>query len=72
MPIVISLIALLAFAASLTPASANEWCGFHHKNHSQVRCGYSSIQQCKDALGNNAVCVPDPTFGAIEARQRAS
>jgi hypothetical protein len=51
------------FAASL-PAQAEDWCGFLDKAHSQVRCGYSSLAQCKQSLGDKkgAVCMPSPSF----------
>jgi len=61
------------------PASAQDWCGFLDKAHAQVKCGYSSLQQCQQALGENkatgkkeadkkdgdgtAVCLPDPASG---------
>jgi hypothetical protein len=71
MRVVSGLIVLVALAAPAAPASADEWCGFHDKNHALVRCGYSSIQQCTEALGKDAVCIPDPTSAAIEPRRHA-
>jgi hypothetical protein len=70
-------IGVLAIAGALAlpsgAASAQDWCGFHQKNGSQVRCGYSSLQQCKQALIDKAdkkdgddkgvTCVPDPASG---------
>ena len=56
-------------ALSAAPASASDWCGFHQKIHSRVRCGYSSLQVCKHKLaekksGDKTVtCVPDPAQG---------
>jgi hypothetical protein len=56
-------------ALSGTPASAQDWCGFHQKAGSQVKCGFSSLQQCKQALSDkkngdkNVTCLPDPAFG---------
>jgi hypothetical protein len=57
----------LALAAglmiSIPPARAQDWCGFLDKEHSQVRCGYSSLAQCKEAIGDkNAICMPSPSF----------
>lgn len=51
-------------AVSLSSAHAEEWCGFLDKQHSQVRCGYSSLADCKQALGEkkDAVCMPSPSF----------
>ena len=52
-------------AASPPPDNAPQWCGFHNKAGADVNCGYSNIQDCKKALGDDkdAVCVPDPAFG---------
>ena len=52
-------------AASPPPDDAPQWCGFHNKAGADVNCGYSNIQDCKKALGDDkdAVCVPDPAFG---------
>jgi len=33
------------------PASAQDWCGFLDKAHAQVKCGYSSLQECQQAFG---------------------
>ena len=63
----------LAIAAVLAlsgpTASAQDWCGFHQKAGSRVKCGFSSLQQCKQALANKktgdkaVTCMPDPAFG---------
>jgi hypothetical protein len=63
----------LALAGALAqPAAATDWCGFHQKAHARVRCGYSGLQQCKQALGDKAdkkgdgktvTCLPDPASG---------
>ncbi len=52
-----------SFAAAL-PAQADEWCGFLDKAHASVHCGYSSLAQCKQSLGDKkeAVCIPSPSF----------
>jgi len=70
MRILTGVAAAMAIAAALSaPASAADWCGFHQKAHSLVRCGYSSLQQCKQALSEKkngdqtAVCLPDPASG---------
>lgn len=58
-----------ALVLSAETASAQDWCGFHQKAHSLVRCGYSSLQQCKQALTDKkdgdktVVCLPDPASG---------
>jgi hypothetical protein len=56
-------------ALSGPTASAADWCGFQQKAGSRVQCGFSSLQQCKQALtdkknGDKGVtCLPDPAFG---------
>ena len=56
-------------ALSAAPASASDWCGFHKKIHSRVRCGYSSLHVCKQKLaekksGDKTVtCEPEPAQG---------
>jgi hypothetical protein len=58
-----------ALALSGTSASAQDWCGFHQKAGSRVQCGFSSLQQCKQALSDKkqgdkrVTCLPDPAFG---------
>ncbi len=51
-------------AGSLCSAQAEEWCGFLDQAHAPVRCGFSSIKDCKQALGSkkDAVCMPSPSF----------
>jgi Protein of unknown function (DUF3551) len=66
-------VVLTAFlAAPASSAQAAEWCGFLDKEHSQVRCGYSSLTQCKQALGESkdAVCMPSPSFAGKRASAR--
>lgn len=58
-----------ALALSGPMASAQDWCGFHQKAGSRVKCGFSSLQQCKQALAHKkdgdkgVTCLPDPAFG---------
>ena len=58
-----------ALALSASAASAADWCGFHQKEHSRVRCGYTSLQVCKEKLANkktgdkSVTCMPDPASG---------
>ena len=47
----ISLAPLLALI-TVSTVRATEWCGFIDKEHAQVHCGYSSVEQCKQAIGN--------------------
>ena len=60
---------LLPLAAILTlimvsTARADEWCGFLDKKGAPVRCGFSSLAQCRQSLGDKkeAVCMPSPSF----------
>lgn len=64
---VIILAALLALP--LSTATAAEWCGFVDKTNAQVQCGYSSLDECKQALPDkqNGYCMPDPGFARLGA-----
>ncbi|HVZ50453.1 MAG TPA: DUF3551 domain-containing protein [Pseudolabrys sp.] len=60
-------------AATTTPARADEWCGFKDKEGAPVRCGYSSLQECKQFTGaKDSVCMPDPGFALREERRARS
>jgi len=60
-------------AGAFAPAHAEQWCGFRDKAHERVRCGYSSLQQCRQVLadknrgkkdsGTIVICLPDPARG---------
>jgi hypothetical protein len=76
MRIATGLLGGLALAGLLAqPAAAADWCGFHQKAHARVQCGYSSLQQCKQALTDktdktdkkdadkSVTCLPDPASG---------
>jgi hypothetical protein len=62
-----------ALALTSTTASAADWCGFHRKEGARVQCGFSSLQECKQALSEKAsgkkeagtaiTCRPDPASG---------
>jgi Protein of unknown function (DUF3551) len=60
---------MLAF--SPMSARAADWCGFQQKANSRVQCGFSSLQQCKQALSDkkdkdgdkSVTCLPDPASG---------
>lgn len=64
----------LAIAALLTLTlttahAAGDYCGFLDREHSQVRCGFTSVEQCKQAIGDkNAICIANPEFAAIDRR----
>lgn len=73
------ILALAAFfALTLTAANATEWCGFLDKENARVHCGYSSLEQCKQSLGDkkDGYCMPNPGFasrnsGAMKVASRA-
>ena len=62
-------------AGSIVPAQAEDWCGFHQKANSHVRCGFSSLAHCKQALGiknkkaTNGTCRLDPSFAKVKSGQ---
>ena len=58
---------IAGFFAAALPAHAEEWCGFLDKEHSQVHCGYSSLAECKQSLGDkkDAICMPSPSFAKV-------
>jgi hypothetical protein len=74
MRLLIGLVAVAAFAASIPPARAEHWCGFLDAANAQVNCGYSSIAECKQATGDkkDAFCLPDPSFATYQGRQLAA
>ena len=42
---------------------AQQWCAFAPKQKSRMQCGYSSPEQCREAVsGIGGVCVPDPHY----------
>lgn len=67
------LVIAAALALTATGADATDWCGFHQNAGSRVRCGYSSLEQCKRALASKTgdkkaadkgmTCLPDPASG---------
>lgn len=71
MRVLFALAIAASFAASIPSARAEEWCGFVDKEGAQVRCGFSSLAQCKQALDDKKddVCMPSPSF-AEEKRRR--
>jgi hypothetical protein len=65
MRVLLGLAMTAAVIVSIPSAHAEEWCGFLDKEHSQVHCGYSSLAECKQSIGDkDAICIPDPNFAA--------
>ena len=74
MRVLLGLVAAGLLAGSLASARAEEYCGFLDKAHARVRCGFTSINDCKQALHHkkDAVCMPSPSFaksGQVSARK---
>ncbi len=70
MRFLLGLIVAGLMAGSLSSAQAAEWCGFHQKANARVRCGFSSLAECKQAFGPKAkhvTCVPDPSFAQTKS-----
>ncbi len=61
-------------ATSIASAQAQDWCGFIDKEHSRVRCDFSSLDECKQALGGkkDAYCMPNPMFAGNERGLRVA
>lgn len=66
------LLAALLALTTLSTARANEWCAFVDKEHSPVRCGYSSLAECQQSLldKKDAYCMPDPGFASASRPER--
>ncbi|HZD88499.1 MAG TPA: hypothetical protein VE224_00205 [Pseudolabrys sp.] len=64
MRILLGLAAAGLMTASLSAAHAENYCGFLDQAHARVRCGFTSIKDCKQALHHKkgAVCMPSPSF----------
>ena len=64
MRVLFGLVVAGLLAGSVCSASAEQWCGFLDKDHARVRCGFTSIKDCKQALHHkkDAVCMPSPSF----------
>lgn len=66
----LALVAAGLLVGSIMPAQAEDWCGFHQKANSRVRCGFTSLAQCKDAFHHkpkNVTCRLDPSFAQIHS-----
>lgn len=66
MRLLLCLMTAAALVTAIPSASAQDWCGFLDKEHSKVRCGYSSVTECKQSIGDTKViCMPDPEFASV-------
>lgn len=73
MRILLGLIAAATFAVLTSHAHADDWCGFLDQEHARVRCGYSSLDECEQSLGDKkgAFCMPDPNFASEQDNRSA-
>jgi len=64
MRVLLGLAAAGLIATSFSAARAESYCGFLDQAHARVRCGFTSIKDCKQALHHkkDAVCMPSPSF----------
>jgi hypothetical protein len=74
MRILFGLMVAGSLLATLAPVHADEWCGFLDKSGSRVRCGFSSLAECKQVLGDkkDAVCMRSPSFANGRVAHRAA
>jgi hypothetical protein len=45
---------------SATGARADEWCGYATHDNAVIECGYTTAQQCENAVGKGGMCFVDP------------
>ncbi len=67
MRILLGLAVAAAVLAAIPSVHAEEYCGFIDREHAPVHCGYSSLAECKQAVGDkkDAYCMPDPGFASL-------
>jgi Protein of unknown function (DUF3551) len=75
----LAVLATTSMLAATTNARADdEWCGYAIKDKAIIECGYSSVQECQNVVGNGGMCFVDPDYAFNERRatplisQRAS
>jgi hypothetical protein len=47
-------VAATVYATIPSARAVEEYCGFLDREHSQVRCGFTRVQQCKQAIGDKS------------------
>ena len=53
--------ALTALSAlSATAARADQWCGYASHDDAVIECGYTTADQCTNAVGKGGMCFIDP------------
>jgi hypothetical protein len=43
-----------------TGARADDWCGYASHDNAVVECGYTTAQECENAVGKGGICFVDP------------
>ncbi len=69
--ILAAVLTALAGIASTTAARADEWCGYTTKDNAVIECGYTTAQQCENAVGKGGMCFVDPD-NALNVKQLPS
>lgn len=69
--ILAAVLTALAGIASTTAARADEWCGYTTKDNAVIECGYTTAQQCENAVGKGGMCFVDPD-NALNVKQPPS
>jgi hypothetical protein len=72
--ILAAVLTALVGIASTTAARADEWCGYTTKDNAVIECGYTTAQQCENAVGKGGkggVCFVDPD-NALNVKQPPS
>jgi hypothetical protein len=55
-------------ALTATGARADDWCGYTTKDNAVIECGYTTAQDCADAVGKGGMCFLDPDTALNEQR----
>jgi hypothetical protein len=54
------ILAAALIALSATGARADEWCGYATHENAVIECGYTTAQECENAVGKGGMCFVDP------------
>jgi hypothetical protein len=65
---VIVLAAALAVMSTTGARADDEWCGYAVKDKAIIECGYSTAQECENAVGSGGVCFIDPDYAEYSKR----
>ena len=62
------LTATTATVIAASAACADDWCGYATKDNAVIECGYTSAQDCANAVGKGGMCFVDPDYALNEKR----